>query len=157
MNAFATLDDVLELTGKAYTSAEQERIEALLPLVSDALRYEAYKVDKNLDAMVDASGAYASVVKMVTVDVVCRVMRQTLDGDPMSQESQSAMGYSWSGTYSIPGGGMANAIMRNDLKRLGLRRQRIGSINMMGGEEVPEPPRPEPLPDDAYYIVGGLI
>ena len=94
MSAFATLEDVLDLSGKAYTSTEQERIEALLTLVSDALRYEAMKVEKDLDGMIsaDASGAYASVVKMVTVDIVCRVMRQTLEGEPMTQESQSAMG-----------------------------------------------------------------
>lgn len=136
MSAFATLDDVLELSGKNYTSAEQERIEALLPLVSDALRYEATKVDRDLDEMVSASEAYASVVKMTTVDIVCRVMRQSLDGDPMTQESQSAMGYSWSGTYTIPGGGISGAIMRNDLKRLGLRRQRLGVISLWQGSEA---------------------
>ena len=136
MSAFATLDDVLELSGKNYTSAEQERIEALLPLVSDALRYEATKVDRDIDEMVSASEAYASVVKMTTVDIVCRVMRQSLDGDPMTQESQSAMGYSWSGTYTIPGGGISGAIMRNDLKRLGLRRQRLGVISLWQGSEA---------------------
>ena len=130
--AFATLDDVLDLSGKDYTSQEQERIEELLPLVSDAIRFEAMKVDKNIDQMItdDESGAYESVVKMTVVDIVCRVMRQSLDGEPMTQESQSALGYSWSGTYSIPGGGISGAIMRNDLKRLGLRRQRIGVISL---------------------------
>ena len=120
------------LNSKSYTSEEQERITALLPLVSDALRYEAVKVGKNIDDMIDAddTGAYASVVKMVTVDIVSRVLRQSMDGEPMSQESQSALGYSWSGTYAIPGGGIANAIMRNDLKRLGLRRQQYGVIEL---------------------------
>lgn len=132
MSSFATLADVMLLSGKDYTSIEQERIEALLPLVSDALRYEAAKVDRDIDDMIqaDESGAYASVVKMVTVDIVCRVMRQTLDGDPMTQESQSALGYTWSGTYTIPGGGISGAIMRNDLKRIGLRRQRMGVISL---------------------------
>ena len=132
MSAFATLADVSLLTGKSYTSEEQERITALLPLVSDALRYEAVKVGKNIDDMIDAddTGAYTSVVKMVTVDIVSRVLRQSMDGEPMSQESQSALGYSWSGTYAIPGGGIANAIMRNDLKRLGLRRQQYGVMEL---------------------------
>ena len=48
----------------------------------------------------------------------------------MTQESQGALGYTWSGTYAIPGGGIAAAIMRNDLKRLGLRRQRIGTVEL---------------------------
>lgn len=132
MSSFASLQDVITLNGKSYTSEEQERITALLPLVSDALRYEAVKVGKNLDEMIDAdeTGAYASVVKMVTVDIVSRALRQSMDGEPMSQESQSALGYSWSGTYAIPGGGIANAIMRNDLKRLGLWRQQYGVIEL---------------------------
>ena len=128
MNPFASLEDVISITGKTYTSAEEDRVEVLLPLVSDALRQEAVKVGKDLDTMYAASESYANVVKLVTVDIVTRAMRQTMDGDPMTQESQSAIGYSWSGSYAIPGGGIANSIMKNDLKRLGLRRQRFGVI-----------------------------
>lgn len=134
MSDFATLADVRLLTGKAYTAAESERITALLPLVSDALRYEAQKVDKDLDRMVDASASYASVARLVTVDITARIMRQSYDGDPMTQETQSAINYSWSGTYAIPGGGIAASIMKNDLKRLGLRRQRYGTIEFYDGE-----------------------
>ena len=130
MSAFATLEEVAAIIGKTYTSEEQDRISALLPLVSDALRYEAVKVGKDIDEMISASESYASVVKLVTIDVVVRAMRQSMDGEPMAQESQSALGYTWSGTYAIPGGGISGAIMRNDLKRLGLRRQRIGVISL---------------------------
>ena len=135
MSDFATLTDVVVLSGKEYTSKESDRVEALLELVSDALRVEAKKVGKDLDEMVDADPAYASVVKLVTVDVVARVMRQSMEGEPMSQESQSALGYSWSGTYAVPGGGISGAIMRNDLKRLGLRRQRIGVYEIWDGSQ----------------------
>ena len=130
MSGFVTLADVTALSGKTYTTAEQERITALIPLVSDALRYEAAKVGKNLDDMAANDSAYRSVVELVTVDVVIRAVRQTLDGTPMTQESQSALGYTWSGTYAIPGGGIASAIMRNDLKRLGLRKQRYGAMEI---------------------------
>jgi len=130
MSDFATLADVIQITGKAYTTDEQNRIMVLLPLVSDALRVEADKVGKNMDDMVVASEAYASVVKLVTVDIVGRAMRQSMDGEPLSQESQAAIGYSWSGTYAIPGGGVAASIMRNDLKRLGLRRQQFGFMDL---------------------------
>ena len=132
MSDFATLADVILLTGRAFTTEEQERVTALLPLVSDALRFEAVKVGKDLDEMIEAdeNGAFESVVKLVTVDVVGRVMRQSMTSEPLSQESQSALGYSWSGTYAIPGGGIAAAIMRNDLKRLGLRRQQYGVIDL---------------------------
>ena len=135
MSDFATLTDVITLTGKEYSAEESDRVEALLSLVSDALRMEARAVGKNLDEMVSADTAYASVVKMVTVDVVARVMRQSMDGEPMSQESQSGLGYTWSGPYAIPGGGISGAIMRNDLKRLGLRRQRIGVYEIWDGSQ----------------------
>lgn len=128
MASFATLADVLEITGKDYTDEEMNRIETLLELVSDTLRVYATDISKDLDEMAAASTAYANVVKLTTVDIVVRAMRQSFDGDPVSQESQSAIGYTWSGTYAIPGGGIAGAIMRNDLKRLGLRRQKYGTI-----------------------------
>jgi len=134
MSAFATLLEVMTLSGKTYSNAEQTRINALLPIVSDALRVEAGKVGKDLDAMIaaDSSGAYGNVVKLVTADIVIRAMRQTVDGEPMAQESQTALGYSWSGTYAVPGGGISNAIMKNDLKRLGLRRQQMRTMDMRG-------------------------
>lgn len=135
MASFATIVDVLEITGKDYTSAETARIEALLELISDTLRVYATNSGKDLDEMAGASTAYANVLKLTTVDIVIRAMRQSFDGDPMTQESQSAIGYTWSGTYAIPGGGIAGAIMKNDLKRLGLRRQQYGTIEFYDGEE----------------------
>lgn len=133
MNAFATLADVETLTGRSFTGEEQTRIGALLPMVSDALRNEALMVGKNLDDMVADNESYANVVKLVTVDIVVRALRQSTEGEPMTQEAQSALNYSWSGTYAIPGGGIAASIMKNDLKRLGLRRQRIGVIDLWHG------------------------
>ena len=132
MSAFATVEDVTALW-RPLTSAEQERAEALLPLLSDALRQEARKVGKDLDEMImmDPDGSYKSTVKLVTVDVLGRVLRQSTNDEPLSQESQSALGYTWSGTFAIPGGGIAAAIMKNDLKRLGLRRQKLGVIDLM--------------------------
>ena len=135
MASFATVADVLEITGKTYTDAETARVEALLELISDTLRVYATNIGKDLDEMADASTAYANVLKLTTADIVIRAMRQSLDGDPMTQESQSAIGYTWSGTYAIPGGGIAGAIMKNDLKRLGLRRQQYGTIEFYDGEE----------------------
>lgn len=136
MSDFATLGDVAALTGKVYSESEQARLTALLADISNALRFEAEKVGKDIDEMIVKSEAYASVVKIVTVDVAVRVLRQNLDTEPMTQESQAALGYSWSGTYAIPGGGISGAIMRNDLKRLGLRRQRYGSIDLWPTEST---------------------
>ena len=128
MSDYATLDDVIAISGIAYSEADQERIETLLPLVCSALRVEASKVGRDLDAMA-ANEDYANTLKLVTCDVTIRAMRQSLTGEPITQETQSANGYSWTGTYAIPGGGISSAIMNNDLKRLGLRGQRYGVID----------------------------
>lgn len=131
MSDFATVQDVIDLW-RPLSNDEQTRAGNLIPLICDALREEAVRVGQNLDAMIAADTSLASVAKMVTVDVVARIMRQSTDGDPMTQESQTGLGYSWSGTYAVPGGGMSNAIMRNDLKRLGIKRQRYGVIEFYG-------------------------
>lgn len=136
MSAFAALSDVQTLTGMTYSEAEQGRINALLPMVSDALCWEAGRVGQNLQQMIYENDALASVAKMVTVDIVVRVLRQSQEGEPMSQESQSALGYTWSGTYAVPGGGISGAIMRNDLKRLGIKRQRYGVIDLWPAEST---------------------
>lgn len=134
MSSYATVKDVMELW-RPLNIQEQDRADKLLPLISDCLRQEAKKAGRDLDKMIDTGEVLESVVKTVTVDVTSRVLRQNTEGDAMSQESQSALGYTWSGTYAVPGGGIANAIMRNDLKRLGIRRQRMGVIDLCGSAE----------------------
>lgn len=128
--AFATVQDV-ELLFRYMTPEEYARCEKLLPMVSDLLRQAAANLGKDLDAMIEAGEVYDTVVKTVTVDVTSRVLRQSTTGEPMSQESQTALGYNWQGTFAIPGGGIANALMNNDLRRLGLvKRQKIGGIEL---------------------------
>lgn len=131
MSDYATVQDVINLW-RPLSQEEQTRAAELIPLVCDELRHEAELVNRNLDEMIEEDTSLGSVAKIVTVDVVSRILRQSTDGDPMTQETQAANGYSWSGTYAIPGGGIANAIMRNDLKRLGLRVQRYGVIEWYG-------------------------
>lgn len=132
--AFATTNDIISLW-RPLSAEETTRADALLPIVSDTLRNEAHKVNKDLDEMIAADSVYANVVKLVTVDVVSRALRQTTTGDAMTQESQSALGYSWSGTYAVPGGGIANSILYSDLKRLGLLSQQIGSIPLWQSQD----------------------
>lgn len=126
MADFATIQDVTTLY-RPLTPQETERATALLPIVSDGLRVEAVKVGRDLDQMVEESTAYANVVKEVTVGIVGRMLSYDTDSAPYSQESQSALGYSWSGTFAVAGGGLQ--IMRNDLKTLGLTRQVLGVVN----------------------------
>ncbi|HGD3061605.1 TPA: phage Gp19/Gp15/Gp42 family protein [Streptococcus agalactiae] len=129
MTNFATTDDVI-LLWRQLSVDEIKRAEALLEIVSDTLRLEASKVGKNLDEMILETPYFATVLKSVTVDIVARTLMTATQGEPMSQESQSALGYTWSGTYLVPGGGLF--IKDNELKRLGLKKQRYGGIELYG-------------------------
>ena len=126
MANFATIEDINNLW-RPLTQEETARAEALLTVVSDALRLEAEKVGKDLDLMIEEKPTYSSVLKSVVVDIVARTLMTSTSGDPMIQEAQSALGYSWSGTYLVPGGGLF--IKDAELKRLGLKRQRYGVID----------------------------
>ncbi len=125
MEPFATVQDAVGLW-RTMTTDEQERAENLLPVISDTLRYEAEKVGKDLDKMIEAHVYLANVVKSVTVDVLARTLMTSTDAEPMTQVAESALGYSYSGTYLVPGGGLF--IKKSELARLGLRRQRYGVI-----------------------------
>jgi len=127
MSNFATIEDINTLW-RSLTSDETTRADALLPIVSDSLRMEALKVGKDLDAMLDDNPYLVTVAKSVTVDVVARTLMTSTNSEPMTQMSQSALGYSVSGSYLIPGGGLF--IKKSELARLGLRKQRIGVIDL---------------------------
>ena len=126
---FATVQDITNLWRPLKTD-ETERATALLSVVSDSLREEAKKVGKDLDIMVTGSVSYASVVKSVVVDVVARTLMTSTDQEPMTQTTESALGYSRSSSYLVPGGGLF--IKNSELSRLGLRRQRFGVIDFYG-------------------------
>ena len=127
MADFATINDIIALW-RALTPEEITRATALLPIVSDILREEAKKVGEDLDAKAEESVSFANVLKSVTVDVVARTLMTSTEGEPLAQESQSALGYSWSGTYLVPGGGLF--IKDKELARLGLKQQRRGVIEL---------------------------
>ena len=127
MANFATVEDVENLW-RVLKPTERERAQNLLETVSDSLRVEANKVGKDLDAMVAESVSYANVAKSVTVDVVARTLMTATDQEPMTQVTESALGYSYSGSFLVPGGGLF--IKDSELRRLGLKRQRYGVMNL---------------------------
>ena len=127
MADFATISDI-ESLWRALSTEETERAEALLPVVSDTLRQAAMDIGKDLDEMITNGEVLGSVVKSVTVDVVARALMTSTDSEPMTQTSESALGYSWSGTYLSPGGGFF--IKKSELARIGLKRQRMGVIDL---------------------------
>ena len=131
MTNLASVNDVNTIW-KPLSNAEQEQVEVLLPVVSDSLRQEAKRVGKDLDEMIAKGEILPNVVKSVVVDIISRYLDQLSsdNASTLSQESQSALGYSWSGTYVNTGGGMS--ILKKDLKRLGLTRQRFGMVDLYG-------------------------
>lgn len=132
MNPFATVDD-LTILWRPLKDDEKSRAEKLLEIVSDSLREEADKVGRDLDVMIAEKPPYfASVVKSVTVDIVARTLMTSTDQEPMTQTTESALGYSVSGSYLVPGGGLF--IKNSELSRLGLKKQRFGVIDFYGND-----------------------
>lgn len=129
---YATVQDVQTLW-RALTAAEQTRAEALIPVICSSLRQEAAKVHKDLDAMVADDPDLAEVAKSVTVDVVARTLMTSTNQEPMTQYAEAALGYSVSGSFLVPGGGLF--IKKSELARLGLRRQQMGVIEFYGTPE----------------------
>ena len=129
MQQYATVEDIKNLW-RALTPTEEERANALLPIVSARLRTEAKNVGKDLDAMIEEDADLVFVAKQVTVDIVARVLMTSTNSEPLSQFSQSGMGYSVSGTYLVPGGGLY--IKKSELASLGLKRQRMGVLDIYG-------------------------
>lgn len=132
MDNFATIEDIRKLW-RALTPEEEERASALIQKVSSILRSEADKVGKDLDLMIQQKPYLADVATSVTVDVVARALATPTNQEPVSQFTESAMGYSYSGTYLVPGGGVF--IKKSELARLGLKRQKMGGMKLWGDSE----------------------
>ena len=128
---FATVDDITKLF-RPLTTEETDKAKALIPIVCDSIRQEAKKVGKDIEEMLENEELLENVLKSVVVDVVARTLMTSTNSEPMSQMSQSALGYTVSGTYLVPGGGLF--IKKSELARLGLRRQRFGVMEIYGDD-----------------------
>lgn len=126
LESFASIDDLENLWRKVEIH-ELCRSEELLRTVSHVLRVEAKKVKKDLDLLVKNDESYSYLVKSVVVDIVARTLMTSTNQEPMTQYSESALGYSVSGSFLVPGGGLF--IKDSELKRLGLKKQRYGVID----------------------------
>lgn len=130
MADFATVDD-LKTLWRSLKFDEEERAKALLKVVSDSLRVEAQRLDIDLDWEAENDESYQTVLKSVTVDIVARTLMTSTNQEPMTQASESALGYSWSGSFLVPGGGLF--IKDTELRRLGLvKKQKYGAVDIYG-------------------------
>lgn len=123
---YCSVDDVISLW-RPLKLGEVDRVKSLIPVIENNLRVEADRVGKDIDELANESEAYRTVLKSVIVDIVARTLMTSTDQEPMTQYSESALGYSYSGSFLVPGGGLF--IKRSELSRLGLRRQRYGVID----------------------------
>ena len=89
---------------------------------------EAMKVGKDLELMIENGELLPNVLRSVVVDVVARTLMTSTDTEPMTQTTQTALGYSFSGTFLNPGGGLF--IKKSELARLGLKKQKYGVIDL---------------------------
>lgn len=129
LEPFANIDDLENLWRKV-EDYEKKRASELLKTVSHILRIEGQKVNKDLDELVKRDESYFYLVKSVVVDVVARNLMTSTNKEPMTQFSESALGYTVSGSFLVPGGGLF--IKESELKRLGFKKQRYGVIDFYG-------------------------
>lgn len=125
---YATVSD-LETLGRPLTAPEQQRAPELLEIASALLRQEAARRRYDLDAMISENADNGLIAKSVTVRAVIRGLdTSTSSGAAISQESQSGLGYSAQWTYV--NAGQSLYFLRNELKELGILRQRYGVLEV---------------------------
>ncbi len=127
---YATVQDIQTLL-RSLTEAEQEKAESLLPIASAKLRISAGKYGADIDAMISDDDDIGLAVKEIVCKAVVRALDATAQTGPasvVSQESQSALGYTASMTYL--NAGQSLYFLRNELKDLGIIRQRYGALEV---------------------------
>ena len=124
-NALATVDEYEEVYSVHLSETDKKRVEALLMYASSLLRVEASNRGYNLDIIILKDEAKKYVAKMVVLASVKRAMHTNeVTEAPLEQFSQSAMGYTVSGTYLNPGDDIY--FLNNELKRLGIAKKSQG-------------------------------
>ena len=128
---YTTIDDVIS-RWRPLTPEEVTRTEALIPDIEDSLRQYAQNRGRDLDMMISTGQILLNVFKSVVVAVVGRTLMQATTGEAFTQMTQSAGGYSISGSPLNAGGGIY--IKRSEYALLGLRGQRFSTIDLYGVE-----------------------
>ena len=123
-----TVDDLIA----RWRPLSNDEISKATTFISDcenALHVYAYDRGFNLDAMLEEYKPREELYTAIVCDVVKREMTSLSDEGPAtSQYSQSVNGYSISGTYLSPGGGLF--IKNSELKMLGLLCQRVRKVEL---------------------------
>lgn len=131
---YATVSDITVL-GRSLTAQEQEAAEVLLEQASAKLRLIAKKYGKNVDELIASDEDYGDAVKNIVVQATLRALGSVTESTPaLSQGSETNGSYSIQMTYL--NAGQSLYFLRNELKELGILRQRYGLIDIYPiGEE----------------------
>lgn len=129
MDIYASIENYEKVYNIILNNEQQKRLLVLIELASSLLREEANKRKINLSTVINSSDDKANVAKMVVLACVHRVMSKDDEQDmPLEQFSQSALGYTFSGTYVNPGDDLY--YLKNELKRMGIIKQRYGAMEI---------------------------
>lgn len=129
MDIYASIEDYEKVYNIILNNEQQKRLLVLIELASSLLREEANKRKINLSTVINSSDDKANVAKMVVLACVHRVMSKDDEQDmPLEQFSQSALGYTFSGTYVNPGDDLY--YLKNELKRMGIIKQKYGAMEI---------------------------
>ena len=128
---YATVADIQQL--RPLSEQEQQQAGVLLQYASDRLRMIGTKYGVDIDAQISEDPDYGSAVKFTVMNTVMNALGRlsAAGSDPAaSQATQSALGYSVTLTYTNAGSVLWFG--KNDLKDLGLLRQRYGALDIYG-------------------------
>lgn len=125
-NNYLTVDELIE-RWRPLKPDEIDRAKVLIGDICAVIRIKAKSCGKNFDEMIADDSDYELVAKSVITDIVSRELTSSTTDAALSQFSQSAGGYSISGTYLSAGGGLF--IKKDEWKRLGLKTQKYGAID----------------------------
>lgn len=125
---YATVADIQSLK-RSLTQEEQDRANALIPVISSLIRVEAKKIGKDFDQMIEETPDLSDVAKGVVCDVVMRELNTPGTQLPATSYSEAAGGVSQS--YSLPNSSGSIKLWPSDLKTLGLKRQQISALSLM--------------------------
>lgn len=126
VRSYASLSDV---QAQGIATPDENAVEELLKIASAKLRVIAKNYGKDIDAMIDADPDFEIVVKAIVVQSVSRALSSLADNSPaITSGSQGALGYSVSMTYL--NAGQSLYFLRNELKELGILRQRYGAVEV---------------------------
>lgn len=127
-SVYATIDDIA-VYGRKLTSQEQQAADSLIETACAKLRVIGKRYGVDVNTLVTSDEDYALTVKAIISKAVARSLDCSADNAPPAvQASQAAMGYSVSMTYL--NSGQSLYFLKNELKELGIIRQRWGAMEV---------------------------